>query len=61
MTTTFRTPLEAALETRLPLEMDDVFLGDHDAQDARDAEQEAEAYVAAVEMGSFLARVGGRR
>jgi hypothetical protein len=53
----FRTPLETALETRLPLEMDDLDVGNYDVLDGIDAQAEADRLTAALETGAVLAGV----
>jgi hypothetical protein len=53
----FRTPLETALETRLPLEMDDLDVGDYDVLDGIDTQAEADRLTAALENGAVLAGV----
>lgn len=54
--TALRTPLEVALGTRLPLDMDDLDLGNYDAQDEADAARETALLDAATESGEFLYR-----
>lgn len=53
----FRTPLETALETRLPLEMDDLDAGDYDLLDETDALAEAARLSAAIRSGAALTGV----
>lgn len=51
---TLRTPLEVALGVELPLDMDDLDLGDYEAVDARDNAHEAALLADAVEAGEDL-------
>lgn len=54
--TPLRTPLEVALGERLPLDMDDLDLGNLEAQDAADEAREARLLDEAIETGEFLYR-----
>lgn len=58
MSATFtpRTPLEAALGTRLALDMSDLDAGNYEAHDAADAAYDTDLLNNAIDMGEYLYR-----